>query len=179
MTAIEVAVLISPELVLLLGIAVVLVLDLALRSERRALLPYAALAAVLLSFLAAALLWGREEVLFSGMLSVDPFAVYFKLLALGATALVILGAKGMIARRADRQGEFYLLLMFACLASMLATAAGDLLSLYLAFEFLSLSSYVLVAYLRGSGISGEAGVKYFLYGAVTSAVMLYGISLLY
>ncbi|MHB0877649.1 MAG: NADH-quinone oxidoreductase subunit N, partial [Anaerolineae bacterium] len=49
----------------------------------------------------------------------------------------------------------------------------------LAFEFLSLSSYVLVAYLRGSGISGEAGVKYFLYGAVTSAVMLYGISLLY
>ena len=179
MTATEVAVLISPELILLLGIATVLVLDLVLGAGHRAVLPYVALAAVVLAALAAALVWNRDEVLFSGMLAVDSFAVYFKLIALGATALVILGAKTTIEKRADRQGEFYLLLLFACLASMLATAAADLLSLYLAFEFLSLSSYVLVSYLRGSGVANEAGVKYFLYGAVTSAVMLYGVSLLY
>ena len=171
--------LLSPELVVLVGIILVLVLDLVWRDSGRNALPYVALAVPIVSVVPVLALWGRQATLLSGMMVVDAFALYFKLVAFGATALVILGSMRYMAVRTRRQGEYYALLLLAMLAIILATAAGDLLSLYLAFEFLSLTSYVLVSYLRGSEPSSEAGVKYFLFGAVASAVMLYGMSLLY
>jgi proton-translocating NADH-quinone oxidoreductase chain N len=171
--------LLSPELLVLLGLLVVLTLDLVWRDGRRAGLPYVALVVVGLAALATLGLFGQNVSVFSGMMAVDDFALFFKLVALGSAALVIVGARRHIAERARRTGEFYVLLLGATLASMLASAATDLISLYLAFEFLSLSSYVLVSYLRGSDLSVEGGIKYFLYGAVASAVMLYGMSLLY
>jgi len=179
MPASEVLTLLSPELVVLVGIALVLALDLAWRDQPGRLLPFVALAVPVVAVGPVAALWGRRESLLSGMMAVDPFALYFKLILLGAAALVMLGSVRYFQTRAGRQGEFYLLLLLATLAAMLATSATDLISIYLAFEFVSLSCYVLVSYLRGSRLSSEAGLKYFLFGAVTSAVMLYGMSLLY
>lgn len=171
--------LLSPEILLLATALVVLSLDLVWRGERRSLLPYLALAGTLLAALATLAIFGRRESILGEMMAVDDFALFFKLVALAATALVILGARRYVAERARREGEFYFLLLSATLASMLAAAATDLISLYLAFEFLSLASYVLVSYLRGDDFSVEGGIKYFLYGAVASAIMLYGMSLLY
>ncbi|NPV07859.1 MAG: NADH-quinone oxidoreductase subunit N [Anaerolineae bacterium] len=171
--------LLSPELLVLVGALVILTLDLVWKDDRRELLPYLALAVVVSAAVAALALFGQNDSLFSDMMVVDDFALFFKLVALGSAALVTLGARRHIAERALRTGEFYVLLLSATLASMLATAATDLISLYLAFEFLSLASYVLVSYIRGSDLSVEGGVKYFLYGAVASAVMLYGMSFLY
>ncbi len=171
--------LLSPELVLLVGALLVLILDLAWSDARRAALSYVSLAVLVLALPAVALLWGRSQSILSGMMVVDPFALYFKLVAIGTTIMVVLGSRQYLNQRARRTGEFYVLILFATLASMLSTAAGDLISLYLAFEFLSLTSYVMVSYLRGDQLSVEGGIKYFLYGAVASAMMLYGMSFLY
>jgi len=140
--------LLSPEITLTIFALLVLGLDLAFKRLKDAL-AYVAIGGLILAIVVTALLFGTEGSLFSEMLIVDPFALYFKLL------------------------------LFATLAMSLMAGASDLIMIYLSLEFLSLTSYVLVGYLRGDLKSSEGGIKYFLYGAVTSAVMLYGISLLY
>jgi len=113
------------------------------------------------------------------MMAVDPFALFFKVLAIACVMLVILAAVPYLKGRTRYRSEFYALLIFAGLAISLASSGTDLISIYLAMEFLSITSYVLAGYLKRDEKSTEAGVKYFLYGAVTSAAMLYGMSLLY
>jgi len=125
------------------------------------------------------LLWGEPPTAVLGMMAVDPFALFFKVLAIACVMLVILAAVPYLKGRTRYRSEFYALLIFAGLAISLASSGTDLISIYLAMEFLSITSYVLAGYLKRDEKSTEAGVKYFLYGAVTSAAMLYGMSLLY
>ncbi len=114
------------------------------------------------------------------MMAVDPFALFFKIIAIAHRgAGRSWPSVPYLQGRTPYRGEFYALLVFAALAICLASSAINLISVYLAMEFLSITSYVLAGYLRGDTKSNEAGLKYFLYGAVTSAVMLYGMSLLY
>jgi NADH-quinone oxidoreductase subunit N len=173
--------LLSPELLLLCTGLVVLIVDLAWRDEesKTAWVPGLALAGLALALLATLLLLGTSPTTVLAMMAVDPFALFFKILALGTVILVILAAAPYLQGRTTYRGEFYALLIFAGLAISLASASINLISLYLSMEFLSITSYVLAGYLRGDLKSSEAGIKYFLYGAVTSAVMLYGMSLLY
>jgi len=173
--------LLSPELILLLAGLVVLCVDLIWRDEaqKRLWVPALALVGVGGALLATFLLWGTPPTTVLAMMAVDPFALFFKIIALGTVGLVLLAAVPYLQGRTPYRGEFYALLLFAGLAICLASSAINLISLYLAMEFLSITSYVLAGYLRGDLKSSEAGIKYFLYGAVTSAVMLYGMSLLY
>ncbi len=173
--------LLSPELILLFSGLVVLCLDLIWRDEARKTgwVPALALVGVGGALLATLLLWGTPPTTVLAMMAVDPFALFFKIIALGTVGLVLLAAVPYLQGRTPFRGEFYALLLFAGLAICLASSATDLISLYLAMEFLSITSYVLAGYLRGDLKSSEAGLKYFLYGAVASAVMLYGMSLLY
>ena len=76
-------------------------------------------------------------------------------------------------------GEFYALLLMTALAICLAVSANNLVLIYISMEFLSITSYVLAGYFRHDRKSGEAALKYFLYGATASAIMLYGMSLIY
>jgi NADH-quinone oxidoreductase subunit N len=174
--------LLSPELILLITGVAILVADLVWRNDGRAKaywLPAIALIGLACALLSTILLWGTQGTLVLAMMAVDPFALFFKILAIVAVGLVILAAVPWLKGRTPFRGEFYALLVFACLAICLATSAVDLISLYLGMEFLSITSYILAGYLRGDRKSNEAGIKYFLYGAVASAVMLYGMSLLY
>jgi NADH-quinone oxidoreductase subunit N len=186
-----------PELVLTVAALVVLGLDLIWRRpSRTAWLPWAALAGVLLTLLAVVLVWplaGASGVpmsytLVSGesfgadqtpMMALDGFALFFKLLTVLVLALVILSSVDYARARFIFRGEFWVLLLFAGLAMMLASAATSLIMIYLSVEFLSLMSYVLTGYLRNDERATEGAVKYFVYGATASAVMLYGFSLLY
>ena len=113
------------------------------------------------------------------MLAVDPFAVFFKALAIIGMAIVILTAIPYMRTRTPYRGEFYALLLIAGVAICLAVSATNFVMLYLAIEFLSITSYILAGFFREDRKSGEAAIKYFLYGATASAVMLYGMSLLY
>ena len=177
--------LLSPELILLFTGLVVLCVDFiwqgdASAEEKKTLwVPGLALAGLGLALLATILLWGRPPTTVLGMMVVDPFALFFKVVALACVMLVILAAVPYLQGRTRFRGEFYALLVFAGLAISLASSAIDLISVYLAMEFLSITSYVLAGYLRDDLKSSEAGIKYFLYGAVTSAAMLYGMSLLF
>jgi proton-translocating NADH-quinone oxidoreductase chain N len=141
--------------------------------------PALAIIGVVAALAATILLWGGRPAVVLSMMVVDPFALFFKVIATATVALVILAAKPYLQGRTRYRGEFYSLLVFAGLAICLVSASIDLILLYLAMEFLSITSYVLAGYLRGNLKSNEAGIKYFLYGAVASAIMLYGMSLLY
>ena len=173
--------LLSPELILLLTGLVVLCVDLIWRDEDKKTLwvPGLALAGLVAAVAATLLLWGTPGTPVLALMAVDPFALFFKIIAITTVGLVVLASVPYLKGRTPYRGEFYALLVFAGLAICLASSATDLISIYLAMEFLSITSYVLAGYLRGDKKSNEAGIKYFLYGAVTSAVMLYGMSLLY
>lgn len=112
-------------------------------------------------------------------LTVDPFAMILSFIAIAGTLIVMLLSIDHFGEFQTHKAEYYALLMFATAAASLAAAASDLIAVYLAIEFLSLVSYVLAAYAKTDRRSGEAGLKYFLYGAACSAIMLYGMSVLF
>jgi proton-translocating NADH-quinone oxidoreductase chain N len=157
----------------------VFALDILVKKWRpKSWLPTVALRVLLLALLAMIPSLGKTQVI-ATMLVADPFALFFKVLAVVAVALVILTAMPYLRGRTPYSGEFYALLLVATLAICLAVSSVNLIMIYLGMEFLSITSYVLAGYLRSDRKSGEAAVKYFLYGATASAVMLYGMSLLF
>jgi proton-translocating NADH-quinone oxidoreductase chain N len=113
------------------------------------------------------------------LILIDPFAAFFGLIAALGTLVVMVMSLDYFAERTRHRTEYFALLLFATCAILLVAASTDLLMIYLSLEFLSLSSYVLAAYWKDDSRSSEAGIKYFLFGAVSSAVMLYGMSMLY
>ncbi len=173
--------LLSPELLLLFTGLVVLCVDFIWRDHVRKTRWIPALAVIGLAAALAAtiLLWKTDQTTVLAVMAVDHFALLFKIIAILTVGLVVVASVQYLQERTPYRGEFYALLVFAALAICLASSAINLISVYLAMEFLSITSYVLAGYLRGDTKSNEAGLKYFLYGAVTSAAMLYGMSLLY
>jgi proton-translocating NADH-quinone oxidoreductase chain N len=171
--------LLSPELVLLLAGLLVMGLDaIRPRREKKRWPPYVALGGLALALVATVTLWGCDtRVLF--VLTCDPFALVVKAVALVATAFVVLMSDGYIRAHSRFQGEFYASLLFAVLAICLLGGATNLVMVFLAFDFVSIASYILTGYLRDDRRSAEAAIKYFLYGAALSAVMLYGMSWFY
>ena len=173
-----------PQLLLVLGALVVFGLDLVWRDDaRKGWLPYVALLALAVTLAVTLyLLLGVDllsEPILGGMLAVDTFALFFQIIAVLAGGLVILSALDYMKGRTPYRAEFYGLLLFACLAITLVAASADLIMIYIAIELLSITSYILTGYLREDRKSTEAAIKYFLYGAMASAAMLYGMSLLY
>jgi NADH-quinone oxidoreductase subunit N len=124
---------------------------------------------------------GFSGEIWSGMLVVDPLGLFFKFLLIGASLLVALAFTFRNSRElaGQGQGEFYALLLAVTLSNLLMAAANDLAMLYLALEMVSITSYVMVAYMKGDRMSNEASLKYVLFGAASTGAMLYGLSLLY
>ncbi len=180
MTLSQILALLAPELVLVMAGLVVLGLDLVWREEKKKeWLPYVALAGLVGALAAMVALWGQEAVLFGGIFTADVFALLFKVIAVVSTGLVVLSAIEFMRGRTPYRGEFYSLLIFATLGICFIASSTDLIMIYLTIELLSITSYILTGYSREDPKSNEAAIKYFLYGAVASAAMLYGMSLLY
>ena len=115
--------------------------------------------------------------LFSRMLVFDGFSVFFKvLLGLALLAVIWMSAGSREVRGQPNEGEYYALILSAGLAMFLMAAAANLLMAYLSLEFVSLVSYVLTGFLRHNRRSGEAALKYLIYGGVASGAMIYGMS---
>lgn len=182
---------IGPELVLVVGALLVLVVDMVINDDSSPLLPgltaITLVAALVWSFLqipSVAAFWELPSVsvpgsVIYGMFSHDPLTYFIRIFALGTGLFVLALTIGYIRSRTHQVGEFYSLLLFVTLSVILTAAANNLILLYLAFEFLSLTSYIMVGWLRDDVRSNEAAIKYLLYGAISSALMLYGMSLLY
>ena len=121
----------------------------------------------------------ESEILYDHLLYVDKYSLLFKTLAVGIGASVVLISAGYVYQRIHHPGEFYSLVVFAVLGAALMASAVELLTAYIAVELLTFCLYVLVGLSRGDRRSGEATVKYILLGAISSAVMLFGIALLF
>lgn len=171
--------LLSPELALLLAALLILGLDaLYPHQEEKHRLPYIALAGLGGALVATISLWGcHVRVLY--VLSCDSFALVIKMFALVAVGLIVLLSETHVRAHSRHQGRFYALLLFSTLAICLLGAAVNLVAIFLAFDLLSITSYILTGHLRDDRRSTEAAVKYFIYGAALSATMLYGMSWLY
>ncbi|MDH5749551.1 MAG: NADH-quinone oxidoreductase subunit NuoN, partial [Rhodospirillales bacterium] len=135
--------------------------------------------ALALTLLLVTTITGGKHISFSGMFVADQFAVFFKCLILIASALSIVIAKQFQAGHGIARFEYAILILFATLGMMLMISANDLISLYMGLELQSLSLYVLAAFQRDDSRSSEAGLKYFVLGALASAMLLYGSSLIY
>src|SRR5512146_2023486 len=117
--------------------------------------------------------------LFEGMVALDGFAVFFKALTALATIVVIFMSMDSAELSGKSQAEYYVFLLSVLLGMFLLSAATDLVMLYLSLELVSIPSYLLAGYLKGRESSNEASMKYVVYGATASGVMIYGFSLLY
>ena len=132
--------------------------------------------------IAAAMLWqgsGLATTAFSGMFSADSFSAYMKLLVLVGTFAALYMSISPLEQDDINKPEFSLLVLLAVVGMMLMISANDLMSLYMAVELQSLPLYVVAAMRTNSLRSSEAGLKYFLLGALSSGMLLYGASLVY
>src|SRR5436190_19552539 len=116
---------------------------------------------------------------FHDAVSVDPFFLFFATLFLAATALVILLSVQYLEVEQEQEGEYYALLLFACVGMMLMASGIDLIVMFLGLETMALSFYVLTGFLRRDKRSNEAALKYVLLGAFSSGILAYGFSILY
>jgi NADH-quinone oxidoreductase subunit N len=138
--------------------------------------------AILVLLVAAWFVWqidGTRIVIFNGMFVSDNFARFVKLVVLLGSALAIMLSWSYIEKERIARPEYPVLLLFAALGMMLMISANDLLSLYMGLELQSLALYVLAAFKRDDAKASEAGLKYFVLGALSSGLLLYGVSLIY
>jgi len=112
-------------------------------------------------------------------MKVDTFALFFQLMFEFVAFLVIVGSRGFIRPEEPHQGEYYALMLLAVVGMMFTAAATDLFVLFLAFETSSLSTFALVAFRKKDKQATEAAAKFFIIGAVSSGIILFGISLIY
>ncbi|MBC2661350.1 NADH-quinone oxidoreductase subunit NuoN [Novosphingobium flavum] len=122
---------------------------------------------------------GPETAAFGGQMRADAFASFAKLLIYGSAAVALVVAPSFFDRVRGMRAEYPVLVLFAAVGTGMMVSAGDFLTLYIGLEMNSLASYVLAAFLRSDDRSAEAGLKYFVLGALASGILLFGISLTY
>ncbi|HEX5949167.1 MAG TPA: NADH-quinone oxidoreductase subunit NuoN [Actinomycetota bacterium] len=173
---------ILPELILA-GVAMLILLVDAARPSRGRSMAVVAFVGIMAAAAVVVRQWlvpaADELTVLGGMVAVDRYALFFRLVILGCAALGVLLGAHYLERTGEGRGEYYALLLFATSGMTLLAAAADLIVVFLALEVLSLSLYVLAGFSWRRLASQEASLKYFLLGAFSSAFFLYGIALAY
>ncbi len=168
-----------PEIVLAVGAMLLLMVG-AFRGERATNgIDGTAILLLILTGLIIVWLPAGKLVTFGGSFVVDGFARFLKLLALTGSAVAILMSSNYLAAEKQRRFEYSILILLSTAGMMMLISAADLIALYLGLELMSLALYVLAAINRDSVRSTEAGLKYFVLGALSSGMLLYGASLIY
>jgi len=170
---------ILPEIVLALGAMGLLMAGVSMGERSAALINFTSI--LLLLCVAVLVVWvpGGRHVLFNGSFVVDDFARFLKLLALTGTTGALLLSLDYLRVERQEKFEYGALFLLATLGMMMLISAADLIAMYLGLELMSLSLYVVAAYERDNVRSTEAGLKYFVLGALSSGMLLYGASLVY
>ncbi len=167
-----------PELLLAVGAVVVLLVSLFWKGISSTAISIVAIG-LLLVVLALLLLQPATGVLFNGVFIVDGFARYKKALVLGGAAATLLISLSNSKEHGIDKFEYAVLVLLATLGMMIMVSANDLMSLYIGLELQSLALYVVAAMKREDRKATEAGIKYFVLGALSSGMLLYGASLVY
>ena len=176
--------LIAPELILTACACIALVMEVILPYRKSKLTAYFALIGVGLASISLGVQWwymGDALPLngFYGMVRIDGFALLFKAIFLVSAGLAVGISTRYLDIEGEQHGEYYALVLFATVGMMFLACGYDLISLYISLELMALTFYVLVAFTKREKKSNEAAMKYFLLGAFSSGVLLYGMSLLY
>ena len=170
---------ILPEMILSGTILLVLVADAFLSPRRKWLTMPLSLVGVIASLIAVFTLYGETRVTFDGMFVVDQFAVLFKTFFLAVAILVLMISMRYFRDGRFYQGEYYFLLLTSFLGCLLMPSSRNLLMLFIALELVSAPGFLIAAFRKSDPRSNEAGIKFFLIGVLSTAVMLYGMSLIY
>jgi NADH-quinone oxidoreductase subunit N len=169
----------APEIVLACTAMVLLVLDPFARKGQHVALAILALAGLAITALTLVPFIGVQATVAGGLIAVDGFATFFKFVFLFAAALTILMSIRYLDVEGVRPGPYYFLVLCATLGMMFMASGRDLITLFVGLETMAISFYVLAGFLKPSRRSNEAAVKYFLLGAFSLGILLYGMSLLY
>ena len=176
--------LIAPEMILTVCACVALVMEVILPYRKSKVTAYFALVGLALAAVSLGVQWWfTRNVLpldgFYGMVRIDGFALIFKAIFLVAAGLAIAVSTRFLDIEGEQHGEYYALVLFATVGMMFLACGYDLISLYISLELMALTFYVLVAFTKREKRSNEAAMKYFLLGAFSSGILLYGMSMLY
>ena len=172
--------LLMPELIIILTFILVVIFDLFDSLQKTFTAWITIVGSVIALYVSIDMLqMGTEGTEFSNMIQVDKYSLFFNVIFLVSTILVVLISMNYLGRQDRRQGEYYLLILLATLGMMLMAAGNELIVVFLGLELMSLSLYVLAGYFQRSMASSEAGMKYLLLGAFASGFFLYGIALIY
>ncbi|HWI03795.1 MAG TPA: NADH-quinone oxidoreductase subunit N, partial [Acidimicrobiales bacterium] len=172
----------APEIILILVIAAVLVADLFLDSSRKWLLSNIAafgLVAAMVPIISLALSDTEVRSMVGGAYVVDNFALVLKALFLGVGFVVLLMSINYVEEGDYYEGEFYFLMLCSLLGMVVMSSSRDLITIFVALETLSIPAYMLAGWRKRDLKSNEASLKYYLLGVLASAIMLYGMSLIY
>ena len=169
----------APELILSVGGTILMLMAAFTGRRGSALINWLAVALLLIA--TAALIGPPSHTgpVFDGMVSADLFASFGKAIMFPAAAVAIIAAHGWFERGTEHASEYAVLIVFAAVGMSVMVSATSLIALYVGLELNSLAGYVLASYRRSDERSAEAGLKYFVLGALASGILLYGISLLY
>ena len=170
---------ILPEIVLTSGALLVLVTDVVASRASRLLLGRVTLAVLGATILALLPFRDADTLASQGLLAIDGFAFFFKLLFLLAAAITVLMSASYLEVEGLRAGEYYFLILCATLGMMFMASGIDLITIFVGLETMAVAFYILVGFLKPNRRSNEAAVKYFLLGAFSLGILLFGMSTLY
>ena len=170
---------ILPEIVLTVGALLVLVADVLMPPAMRAARGWVALLAIGATAVSLAPFASTHVEVAHGLLAVDRFALFFKIVFLIAAAITVLMSFHYLDVERVAPGEYYFLILCATLGMMIMAGGIDLITIFIGLETMAVSFYVLAGFIKPSQRSNEAAVKYFLLGAFSLGVLLYGMSLMY
>jgi NADH-quinone oxidoreductase subunit N len=170
---------ILPEIVLTVGSLLVLIADVILPRSQRSALSWVTLV-VLGATMASLVPFVNTQVeVAHGLIAVDRFALFFKIIFLIAAAITVLMSVRYLDVEGASPGEYYFLILCATLGMMIMAGGIDLITIFIGLETMAISFYILAGFIKPSQRSNEAAVKYFLLGAFSLGILLYGMSLMY
>ena len=168
----------APELAVVATGLIVLLIGVFMSPQTKNMLGYLATLGVLAALALTIQSFGTEATMFFGTLSIDALSQFFKLVFL-AVSLIVSLASIKYNENSDHTEEFYSLVLFATFGMMVVASANDLILLFCAFELASLATFALAGFEKRNARSLEGAMKYFIIGAISSALMLFGISYVY
>ncbi|PWT97769.1 MAG: NADH-quinone oxidoreductase subunit N [Terriglobia bacterium] len=168
-----------PEIILAIMGTVLMVLDPVLQKRSSNAFGTISVFSLLAALAASAYAYQNAGPAFGGMLTVDGFATFFRILVIVVGILTILPSYRFLARQDAETSEYHALLLYSIAGQCLMAAANELIIVFIGLEISSIASYVLAGYLRDDKRANEAALKYFLLGSFATAFFLYGVALIY
>lgn len=167
---------ILPEIIICFTAILVLIADITVGKYRTSVVPIASLLGLACSVTFILFLYKRPfTFVFSSLLAIDPFGLYFKILITFISIIVVI-----LSTRSKRiRGDYFALLLLSTAGMCIVVSASDIISIILGLELMSIPAYVLTGYFREKYISAEASLRFVIFGLFSTAIMLYGFSLLY